>query len=102
MYVQLDLGSGAKKVRASKYELNDSEWHRVELVLRKRNGRISIDGASDAFETPGIITILNAVILVFSINCDVKMYFDYNESFAEKKLSRHSSLGFDFMDWKDQ
>ena len=85
MYVQLDLGSGAKKVRASKYELNDSEWHRVELVLRKRNGRISIDGASDAFETPGIITILNAVILVFSINCDVKMYVDYNESFADKK-----------------
>ena len=85
MYVQLDLGSGAKKVRASKYELNDSEWHRVELVLRKRNGRISIDGASDAFETPGIITILNAVILDFSINCDVKMYFDYNESFANEK-----------------
>ena len=83
MYVQLDLGSGAKKVRASKYELNDSEWHRVELVLRKRNGRISIDGASDAFETPGMITILNAVI--FSIKCDVKMYFDYNESFADKK-----------------
>ena len=85
MYVQLDLGSGAKKVRASKYELNDSEWHRVELVLRKRNGRISIDGASDAFETPGIITILNTVILVFSINCDVKMYVDYHESFADKK-----------------
>ena len=85
MYVQLDLGSGAKKVRASKYELNDSEWHRVELVLRKRNGRISIDGASDAFETPGIITILNAVILDLSINCDVKMYVDYNESFADEK-----------------
>ena len=85
MYVQLDLGSGAKKVRASKYELNDSEWHRVELVLRKRNGRISIDGASDAFETPGIITISNSVILVFSIHCDVKMYVDYNESFADKK-----------------
>ena len=85
MYVQLDLGSGAKKVRASKYELNDSEWHRVELVLRKRNGRISIDGASDAFETPGIITILYAVILVFSIKCDVKMYLDYNESFTDKK-----------------
>ena len=84
MYVQLDLGSGAKKVRASKYELNDSEWHRVELVLRKRNGRISIDGASDAFETPGTITILNVVILVFSINCAVKMYIDYNESSADK------------------
>ena len=68
MYVQLDLGSGAKKVRASKYELNDSEWHRVELVLRKRNGRISIDGASDAFETPGIIAILNSVILFLVSN----------------------------------
>ena len=53
--MQLDLGSGAKKVRPSKYELNDSDWHRVELVLRKRNGRISIDGVSDAFETPGVL-----------------------------------------------
>ena len=55
LYVQLDLGSGVKKVRPSKFELNDAEWHRVEIVLRKRNGRVSIDGISDAFETPGML-----------------------------------------------
>ena len=53
--MQLDLGSGAKKVRPSKFVLNDSDWHRVELVLRKRSGRVSIDGISDAFETPGTV-----------------------------------------------
>ena len=54
LYVQLDLGSGAKKVKPSKYILNDSDWHRVEVTLRKRSGRVSIDGNSDSFETPGL------------------------------------------------
>ena len=52
--MHLNLGSGAKKVRPSKFELNDSAWHRIELTLLKRMGRISIDGNSDAFETPGL------------------------------------------------
>ena len=53
LYVQLDLGSGAKKIRPSKYELNDSNWHRVDITLRKRTGRVTIDEHSEPFETPG-------------------------------------------------
>ena len=64
LYVQLDLGSGAKKVRPSKFELNDSDWHRVELVLRKRNGRVSIDGISDAFETPGMLCTFEIIYCI--------------------------------------
>ena len=53
LYVHLDLGSGAVKVKASRYELNDGSWHKVALTLRKQQGRISIDGDTEAFETPG-------------------------------------------------
>ena len=53
LYVHVDLGSGAKKVRSSRYELNDAAWHRIELTLRKRAGRITVDGETDSFETPG-------------------------------------------------
>ena len=54
LYVHLDLGSGAAKVRASRFELNDGAWHRVGLTLRKQIGRITIDGDTEAFETPGM------------------------------------------------
>ena len=53
LYVHLELGSGAVKVKASRYELNDGSWHKVALTLRKQQGRISIDGDTEAFETPG-------------------------------------------------
>ena len=53
LYVHLDLGTGATKVRASRKTLNDGDWHRVELTLKNKMGRITIDGATEAFETPG-------------------------------------------------
>jgi neurexin len=53
LHVHLDLGSGAIKIRASRVQLHDGNWHRVELTLRKNQGRITIDGDTEAFETPG-------------------------------------------------
>ena len=53
LHVHLDLGSGAIKIRASRIQLNDGNWHRVELTLRKNQGRVTIDGDTEAFETPG-------------------------------------------------
>ena len=53
LYVHLDLGSGAVKIRASRVTLNDADWHQVELTLKRRIGRITIDGDTEAFETPG-------------------------------------------------
>ena len=53
LYVHLDLGSGAVKIRASRVTLNDADWHQVELTLKRRIGRITIDGDTEAFDTPG-------------------------------------------------
>ena len=53
LYVHLDLGTGAVKKKASRNRLNDGDWHRIELTLRGRTGRITVDGDTDAFETIG-------------------------------------------------
>ncbi len=53
LHVHLDLGSGPVKIRASRLRLNDGEWHHVELTLKRKMGRITIDGDTEAFETPG-------------------------------------------------
>jgi len=53
LHVHLDLGSGPVKLRASRYPLNDGRWHRVEMTLKRRIGRVSVDGEPEAFETPG-------------------------------------------------
>jgi len=59
LYVHLDLGSGAVKIKASRFELNDGSWHRVALMLRKQDGRITIDGDTEPFQTPGEATQLD-------------------------------------------
>lgn len=56
IYIHVDLGTGAVKVRASRHRVDDSSWH--ELVLR-RNGReckVSIDSQWNDFRTPGDAT----------------------------------------------
>jgi hypothetical protein len=64
LYVHLDLGSGPVKIRGSRKLLNDGNWHRVELTLRKKIGRITIDGETEPFETPGKNCILRKRIAV--------------------------------------
>ena len=53
LFVHLNLGTGAAKVRASRKPLNDGNWHRVELTLKNKVGRITVDGNTEAFESPG-------------------------------------------------
>ena len=53
LYVHLNLGTGSAKVRASRKRVNDGDWHRVELTLKNKVGRISVDGNTEPFETPG-------------------------------------------------
>ena len=53
LHVHLDLGTGAKHVRASRAPLNDGGWHRVQLDLRRNAANITIDGGMQSFETPG-------------------------------------------------
>ena len=33
--------------------LNDGNWHRIELTLKNKMGRITVDSNTEAFETPG-------------------------------------------------
>ena len=70
LFVHLELGSGPVKVKASRYELNDGSWHKVALTLRKQNGRVSIDGDAEVFQTPGKYQTdsINSILLFFSIN----------------------------------
>ena len=76
LFVHLELGSGPVKVKASRYELNDGSWHKVALTLRKQNGRVSIDGDAEVFQTPGkyqttmylVTDSINSILLLFSIN----------------------------------
>ena len=58
LYVHLNLGTGSAKVRASRKRVNDGDWHRVELTLKNKVGRISVDGNTEPFETPGRESVL--------------------------------------------
>lgn len=56
IYIHVDLGSGAVKVRASRRRVDDGAWH--ELMLRRtgRECKVSIDGQWNDFRTPGDAT----------------------------------------------
>lgn len=56
IYIHVDLGSGAVKVRASRRRVDDGAWH--ELMLRRtgRECKVSIDGQWIDFRTPGDAT----------------------------------------------
>ncbi|XP_055852280.1 neurexin-1a isoform X2 [Episyrphus balteatus] len=58
IYIHLDLGSGAAKVRASRRRVDDGDWH--DLILRRngRDAKVSVDGVWNEFRTPGDATIL--------------------------------------------
>ncbi|XP_018790359.1 PREDICTED: neurexin-1 isoform X2 [Bactrocera latifrons] len=58
IYIHLDLGSGAAKVRASRRRVDDGDWH--DLILRRngRDAKVSVDGVWNEFRTPGDGTIL--------------------------------------------
>ncbi len=65
LYVHMDLGSGGVKVLASHLKLNNGDFHRVELTLHKRIGRITINGETKPFETPGEANQLDLVGSLF-------------------------------------
>ncbi|KAH8382007.1 hypothetical protein KR009_001358 [Drosophila setifemur] len=58
IYIHLDLGSGASKVRASRRRVDEGDWH--DLILRRngRDAKVSVDGVWNDFRTPGDGTIL--------------------------------------------
>ncbi len=53
LYLHLDLGSGAVRKRASNLRLDDSAWHRVEVLRNRRAGTVGVDRGLSDFNTPG-------------------------------------------------
>ncbi|XP_048506164.1 neurexin-3 isoform X4 [Athalia rosae] len=59
LYLHADLGSGPVKVRASRRRVDDSTWHDVALRRVERDGRLTVDGVTAEFRTPGDSTQLD-------------------------------------------
>lgn len=53
IYIHVDLGSGASKVRASRRRVDDGAWHDLILRRQARDCKVSIDGQWNDFRTPG-------------------------------------------------
>lgn len=53
LYLHTDLGSGPVKVQASKRRVDDGTWHDIALRRVERDGRVTVDGTSVEFRTPG-------------------------------------------------
>lgn len=58
IYIHLDLGSGAAKVRGSRRRVDDGDWHDFTLRRNGRDAKVSVDGVWNDFRTPGEGTIL--------------------------------------------
>lgn len=56
IYIHVDLGTGAVKLRASRRRVDEGNWH--ELILRRtgRECKVAIDGQWNEFRTPGDAT----------------------------------------------
>ena len=53
LYLHLDLGSGAVKIRASDQLLNDGDWHSVEVIRNMKAATVSVDEKLKSFTSPG-------------------------------------------------
>ncbi|XP_037079238.1 neurexin-1a-like [Pollicipes pollicipes] len=53
VWVHVDLGSGAVRVRATNRRVDDGLWHDVAVIRDGRKGRVTVDGTAFDFATPG-------------------------------------------------
>ncbi|XP_062702509.1 neurexin 1 isoform X5 [Aedes albopictus] len=58
IYIHMELGSGAVKVRASRRRVDDGVWHELSLRRNGRDGKVGVDGQWNDFRTPGDSTQL--------------------------------------------
>ena len=64
LYLHLDLGSGALRLRASNGRLDDGNWHKVEIIRNRRTGTLRLDDETHEFETPGKSDLLFKLFLL--------------------------------------
>ncbi|XP_023315874.1 neurexin-1 isoform X2 [Trichogramma pretiosum] len=65
LYLHMDLGEGALKVRASEKRVDDGTWHEVALRRVEREGRVVVDDSTIEFRPPGDATQLDLDGLLF-------------------------------------
>ncbi|XP_052863828.1 neurexin-1 [Anopheles cruzii] len=53
IYIHMDLGTGAVKVRASRRRVDDGVWHELSVRRSGREGKVGVDGQWNDFRTPG-------------------------------------------------
>ncbi|XP_065079227.1 neurexin 1 isoform X3 [Ochlerotatus camptorhynchus] len=58
IYIHMELGSGAVKVRASRRRVDDGVWHELTMKRNGREGKVGVDGQSNDFRMPGESTQL--------------------------------------------
>ncbi|XP_050084975.1 neurexin-1 isoform X2 [Anopheles aquasalis] len=56
IYIHMDLGTGAVKVRASRRRVDDGVWHELSVRRSGREGKVGVDGQWNDFRTPGDAT----------------------------------------------
>lgn len=59
VFLLMNMGSGAMKVKASNRRVDDSNWHTVRMTRDGRTGRVSVDDNSVAFIAPASATDLD-------------------------------------------
>lgn len=55
IYLLLNLGSGATKIKATNRRVDDSHWHTVSLQRNGKSGRVTVDESASEFITPGTV-----------------------------------------------
>lgn len=58
IYIHIDLGSGAAKVRASRKRVDDGIWHELTVRRNGREGKVGVDQQWNDFKVPGDSTQL--------------------------------------------
>lgn len=53
IYIHVDLGSGAAKVRGSRRRVDDGIWHDLTVRRNGREGKVTVDSVTIDFRTPG-------------------------------------------------
>lgn len=53
LWLHLDLGSGAAKVKGTTRRVDDGSWHEMTLKRTGKQGRLTVDGNAADFTTPG-------------------------------------------------
>lgn len=64
LYLHLDLGSGSIKVKGTMRRIDDGMWHEISLRRNGKEGRLTVDGNTADFSTPGAILLLFCILLL--------------------------------------